>query len=96
MLEGISNNTSPLLVFQYLFQRNLLGCFTLFRVHKVGIDLCRGDVLMGEHLRYCINIRAERNLYHSVGMAEAVEGNMLCDTCLLDPFLQRIVYHTSL
>lgn len=42
---------------------------------------------MGEHLRYCINIRAERNLYHGIGVAEAVKGNMLRNPCLLDPFL---------
>ena len=51
---------------------------------------------MGKHLRYRINICAERNLYHGIGMAEAVKSDMFRNPSLLNPFFQRVIDHTSL
>ena len=56
-----------------LFQRNSANRFTFLVIHKVGIDLCRGDILVYEHLADSINVCARGNLQRSVSMPEAMD-----------------------
>lgn len=39
-----------------LFQRNLIRRFSLLGIYQISIDLCSGDILMRQHLRYCVNV----------------------------------------
>ena len=41
-----------------LFQRNLIRRLSFLGVNQISIDLCRGDILMRQHLRYCVNVCA--------------------------------------
>lgn len=41
-----------------LFQRNLIRRLSLLGIDQICIDLCRGDILMRQHLRYCVNVCA--------------------------------------
>ena len=78
-----------------LFQRNLIDRFTLLGVDQVGVDLGGGYVFVGQHLRDRIDVRARCDLQRGVGVAEAVEGDVLLDACRRNPLFQRIVYHTA-
>ena len=50
----VYNNTLPF----KLFQRNLIRRLSLLGVNQISINLCRGDILMRQHLRYCVNVCA--------------------------------------
>ena len=78
-----------------LFQRNLIDRFTLLGIDQVGVNLGGGYILVGQHLRDRIDVRARSDLQRSVGVAEAVERDILLDTCRRNPLFQRIVYHTA-
>ncbi len=39
-----------------LFQRNLIRCLSLFGIDQISIDLCGDDILVRQHLRYCVNV----------------------------------------
>ena len=39
-----------------LFQRNLIRRLSLLGVNQISIDLSSGDILMRQHLRYCVNV----------------------------------------
>ena len=47
-----------LLMSQYsmLFQRNLIRRLAFLRINQISIYLCRGDILMRQHLRYSVNV----------------------------------------
>ena len=42
----------------FLFQRNLISRLSLLGVNQISIDLSSGDILMRQHLRYCVNVCA--------------------------------------
>ena len=94
-----SGRGSILLLFyklhQNLFQRNLIDRFTFLGIDQVGVNLGGGYVLVSQHLRDRIDVRARSDLQRSVGVAEAVERDVLLDTRRRNPFFQRIVYHTA-
>ena len=48
----VYNNTLPF----KLFQRNLIRRLSLLGVNQISINLCRGDILMRQHLRYRVNV----------------------------------------
>lgn len=39
-----------------LLQRNLISRLSLLGVNQISIDLSSGDILMRQHLRYCVNV----------------------------------------
>ena len=39
-----------------LFQRNLIRRLSLLGIDQISIDLSSGDILMCQHLRYCVNV----------------------------------------
>ena len=41
-----------------LFQRNLIRRLSLLGINQISIDLSSGDILMRQHLRYCVNVCA--------------------------------------
>ncbi len=41
-----------------LFQRNLIRRFSLLGIYQISIDLSGGNILMRQHLRYCVNVCA--------------------------------------
>lgn len=41
-----------------LFQRNLVRRLSLLGIYQISIDLSGGDILMRQHLRYCVNVCA--------------------------------------
>ena len=41
-----------------LFQRNLIRRLSLLGVNQISIDLSGGDILVCQHLRYCVNVCA--------------------------------------
>lgn len=49
-----------LLMLQYsmLFQRNLIRRLAFLRINQISIDLSGGDILVRQHLRYCVNVCA--------------------------------------
>ena len=57
-----------------LFQRYGIGRTAFLLVHKVGIDLCGGHILVSEHLRHRIDVCALRQLQGGKGVAEAVHN----------------------
>ena len=67
----VYNNTLPF----KLFQRNLIRRLSLLGVNQISINLCRGDILMRQHLRYCVNVCALRDLDDRIRVPKAVEQN---------------------
>ncbi len=61
------------------------SCFALVLIHHGGVDLCGGDVAVGEHLAYSIYVGAAVQKEGGVGVPEAVEGDVLRDACCLEP-----------
>lgn len=41
-----------------LFQRNLVRRLSLLGIDQISIDLSGGDILVRQHLRYCVNVCA--------------------------------------
>ena len=39
-----------------LFQRNLIRRLSFLGINQISIDLSGGDILMRQHLRYCVNV----------------------------------------
>ena len=83
--ENRTNKESPsLLVFNdklgfiktqnSLFQRNPVDSLTFLVIHKVGIYLRCGDILVNKHLADRINICARGNLQCGVSMAAHVHN----------------------
>ena len=60
-----------------LLQRYPVCGFAFLGVDEVGVDLSGFDALVGEHLRYSVDVSPQRNLQGRKGMAEAVKCNML-------------------
>lgn len=40
----------------FLFQRNLIRRLAFLRINQISIDLSGSDILMRQHLRYCVNV----------------------------------------
>ena len=70
-------------------------CLTFLLVYKVGVDLGCTDVLMGKHLADSVDVGCRRIVLRNVGVAEAVEGDVLGDTGLFEPRLQVRVDHVT-
>ena len=62
---------------------------------EVGIDLGSADTLVGEHLRHCVDVRAQGDLQRGKGVAKAVERDMLADASDFYPGLEWVLNHTS-
>ena len=78
-----------------LSKRNLIDRFTLLGVDQIGVNLGGGYVFVSQHLRDRIDVRARCDLQRGVGVAEAVESDVLLNARRRNPLFQRIVYHTA-
>lgn len=59
-------------------QGDAVGGVTFLLIYDFGVDLCCGDVFVGEHLRYGIYVSAVGYQKCSVGVAQAMESDRLC------------------
>ena len=53
------------------------------------------DALVGEHLRYSVDVRAECDLQCGKGVAEAVERDVFADAGGLHPGVEWVLNHTA-
>ena len=54
--ENFDTPSSSYVTEPMLFQRNLIRCLSLLGINQISIDLSSGDILMRQHLRYCVNV----------------------------------------
>lgn len=63
-----------------LFQRDAIGGVAFLLVDDFGVDLRCGDVFVGEHLRYGVDVGAVGYQQGGVCVAQTVEGDFLGDS----------------
>lgn len=74
-----------------LLQRNPVCGFAFLGVDEVGVDLGGFDTLVGEHLRDCVDVRAECDLKRGKGMAGAMKGQSFLDTANRSDLFEVVV-----
>lgn len=73
-------------------QRDAAGGVAFLLVYDFSVDLRCGDVFVGEHLRYGVDIGAVGYQQGYIGVAQAVQGDFLEDTCGFQPALKWLAY----